>query len=92
MLKLKLEKSFVRKISKIIKHSSAIEDKLSKTFNLLQQDPFNPLLKTHPLAGFLKGLYSCSLTHNIRIVFKLNNDIVHLVNIGTHDEVYKKIL
>ncbi|MBF0339118.1 MAG: type II toxin-antitoxin system mRNA interferase toxin, RelE/StbE family [Nitrospirae bacterium] len=87
---MRFEKSFVRKISKIIKHSPAVDEKVSKIFNLLRQDPFNPLLKTHTLAGLLKGLYSCSLTHNIRIVFKLNNDTIHLINIGTHDEVYKK--
>ncbi|MBF0344829.1 MAG: type II toxin-antitoxin system mRNA interferase toxin, RelE/StbE family [Nitrospirae bacterium] len=80
----------MRKISKIIKHSPSIDEKLSGAFNLLQQDPFNPFLKTHPLAGFLKGLYSCSLTHDIRIVFKLSDDAVHLINIGTHDEVYKR--
>ncbi|KJU85683.1 plasmid stabilization system protein, partial [Candidatus Magnetobacterium bavaricum] len=74
--------------SKKKKPKSSEDEKLSKTLNLLRQDPFSPSLKTHPLSGFLKGLYSCSLTHNIRIVFKINNDIVHLVNIGTHDEVY----
>ncbi|MBF0591898.1 MAG: type II toxin-antitoxin system mRNA interferase toxin, RelE/StbE family [Nitrospirae bacterium] len=85
-----MEKSFSRKALKIIKHSPETDEKLSKVLRLLRQDPFNHSLKTHPLTGSLKGLYSCSLTHDIRIVFELNDYGVHILNIGTHDEVYKK--
>ncbi len=45
-------------------------------------------ISTHPLTGELKGKYACSLTHDLRVVFKLYDDIVHLLDIGSHDEVY----
>ncbi len=45
-------------------------------------------LHTHPLTGNLKGKYACSLTHDLRIVFKLASDTIHLIDIGSHDEVY----
>ncbi|MEO5361506.1 MAG: hypothetical protein H7843_13840 [Nitrospirota bacterium] len=36
----------------------------------------------------MKDRYSCSVTKDICILFKLSSDVIHLVNIGTHDEVY----
>jgi mRNA-degrading endonuclease YafQ of YafQ-DinJ toxin-antitoxin module len=54
----------------------------------LQEDPFTSSLRTHGLSGALKGLYACSVTDDIRIVFKLADGSIRLLNIGTHDEVY----
>ncbi|MBI1810421.1 MAG: type II toxin-antitoxin system mRNA interferase toxin, RelE/StbE family [Nitrospirae bacterium] len=59
-----------------------------KTFLRRANNPFDPTLHTHALTGELKGKYACSLTHELRVVFKLHDDIVHLLDIGTHDEVY----
>jgi mRNA interferase YafQ len=54
----------------------------------LSSNPFDPSLRTHALTGELKGKYACSLTYDLRVVFTLYNDIVHLLDIGSHDEVY----
>jgi len=54
----------------------------------LAEDPFDSTLHTHSLSGELHGRYACFLTHSLRVVFKLNDDIVHLLDIGPHDEVY----
>jgi addiction module RelE/StbE family toxin len=86
--KLVFEKYFIRKTNKLIKSSSEIDDRLSKVLKFLRDDPFNPQLKTHSLSGRHKGKYACSLTHELRVIFKLYDDIVHLLDIGTHDEVY----
>ena len=59
--------------------------------NLFKNDPFDPKLKTHKLSGKLKGLWSFSVTYNIRVVFYFTNDKpvkAIFVNIGDHDEVY----
>lgn len=88
MRKLVLEKHFIRKANKLIKASPDLEKKLEKVLELLQNDPFIPPLKTHGLSGKLKGRYACSLTHDLRIIFKLTPEAVHIIDIGTHDEVY----
>ncbi|MCL5061872.1 MAG: type II toxin-antitoxin system mRNA interferase toxin, RelE/StbE family [Nitrospirae bacterium] len=88
MPKLVFEKHFMRSTHKLVKNSSEIDDKLSRVLSLLQKDPFAPSLKTHSLSGRHKGKYACSLTYELRIVFKLYDDIVHLLDIGSHDEVY----
>ncbi len=46
------------------------------------------MLHTHSLTGEMKGKYACSLTYELRIVFKLYDDIIHFLDIGSHDEVY----
>lgn len=55
---------------------------------MLKNDPATPSLKTHKLKGNLAGLYACSLTQNLRIIFELTSDTIHLIDIGSHDEVY----
>ncbi len=83
-----LKKGFVKKARKLIKNSRELDDKLETVLELLQNDPFTPSLKTHPLSGKLKGKHGCSLTEKLRIVFKLSDNKIHLLNIGPHDEVY----
>jgi mRNA interferase YafQ len=61
---------------------------------LLSKDPFVSSLKSHKLAGKLDGLWSCSVAYDCRIIFAFRKDItteedlIVLVDIGSHDEVY----
>jgi mRNA interferase YafQ len=54
----------------------------------------DPRLKTHHLSGQLAGLHACLVAYDCRIVFarqkhpKTGAEILLLVNIGTHEEVY----
>lgn len=74
-------KNFIRK------HPELME-KIKERLELLQNNPSDPLLKTHPLTGKLKGLMSCWISYEYRIVFKKNGDVLFLLNVGSHDEVY----
>ena len=59
-----------------------------ETVGKLVNDPFDLTLHTHPLKGNLHGLYACSLTYKLRIVFELTDDCIALIDIGSHDEAY----
>jgi mRNA-degrading endonuclease YafQ of YafQ-DinJ toxin-antitoxin module len=72
----------------MLKRFPSLDGRFLKVLAALKDDPFTHSLRTHRLTGSLDGLYACSLTGNIRIVFALTDDLVHLLNIGTHDEVY----
>jgi len=74
-------KSFVKKHPKL-------EEKIKERLELLQNNPHDPLLNTHPLTGNLKGLQSFSISYEYRIVFKQEGNIIFLLNIGSHEEVY----
>lgn len=71
-----------------IKKHPELESKIREKLELLQNNPQDHLLKTHHLTGRLKGLQSFSFSYEYRIVFKQEGNIIYLLNIGTHDEVY----
>ena len=57
----------------------------------LKRDPFQPHLKYHRLSGKLKGFQAVSVTFRYRIILTLgiaDNEII-LLDIGSHDEVYR---
>ncbi|MBI4681189.1 MAG: type II toxin-antitoxin system YafQ family toxin [Nitrospirae bacterium] len=81
--------SIYRRVHKaFIKKHPELKDKIKERLILLQNNPSDPLLKTHHLTGELQGLQSVSITYEYRVVFMQENDIIYLLNIGTHDEVY----
>ena len=56
-------------------------------------DVFAPPLETHKLSGRLTGALACSCGYDCRILFFLDtevsgDEVIVLVDIGTHDEVY----
>jgi mRNA interferase YafQ len=52
------------------------------------------LLGSHKLGGKLESLQSCSCGYDGRIIFSIEQDeqsdqeVIVLLNVGTHDEVY----
>lgn len=87
-MRLELEKCFRRRSKKLLNKNPSIKQLYEEMLTKLSNNPFDPTLHTHALSGELHGKYACSLTHSLRVVFKLNDDIVHLLDVGPHDEVY----
>ncbi|OAD22753.1 plasmid stabilization system protein [Candidatus Thiomargarita nelsonii] len=60
----------------------------------MEIDAFAVHLSTHKLGGELYGLYACSCGYDCRIVFSIEKyqetgeEVIVLLNIGTHDDVY----
>lgn len=88
MMTIKTDKPFIKKANKYFKKDPALKKAYLEFANKILNNPFDPSLKSHKLSGNLKDRYACSLTHDIRITFKLSDDTVYLLNIGTHDVVY----
>jgi addiction module RelE/StbE family toxin len=67
---------------------------ICEVLELLVADPFAPSLKAHKLKGELESLWACWVEYDCRIVFTLGQDtdsdeeLIVLIDIGTHDEVY----
>lgn len=87
-MRLELDNTFAKRAKKLLQKNSSLKNRYSDLLTKLSNNPFDPALHTHPLSGNLKGKYACSLTYELRVVFKLYDDIVHLLDIGSHDEVY----
>ena len=80
--------SFLRKAGKLLQKDPQLDPAYETTLDRLANDLSDPRLHTHPLSGKLKGKYACSLTNDLRIIFKLHDNIIHLLDVGPHDEVY----
>lgn len=85
---IKPDKVFLKRANKLLKKNPELRKAYVELYAKLSHNPFDSTLHTHPLTGNLKGKYACSLTHELRVIFRLYDDIVHLLDIGSHDEVY----
>jgi mRNA-degrading endonuclease YafQ of YafQ-DinJ toxin-antitoxin module len=82
---------FDRRVAKFTRTHPEQKKQLAKVLRGLEANPFQPTLRLHALKGELEGLHAVSLTHAYRITLTLRvtrKEIV-LLDIGTHDEVYR---
>lgn len=88
--KLTFTSTYQRREKAFLKRHPDLKERYFKTLLLLEQDPFHPSLRLHPLKGRLTGLHSASISMRYRITLELevrNYEII-FVSIGSHGEVY----
>jgi mRNA-degrading endonuclease YafQ of YafQ-DinJ toxin-antitoxin module len=94
MRELVLTPKFKRSYRKFVKRERELQKRIDESLRLMQDDVFSPSLGTHKLSEELFGLWACSCGYDCRIVFALErnptsgDDVILLLDIGTHDEVY----
>jgi mRNA-degrading endonuclease YafQ of YafQ-DinJ toxin-antitoxin module len=83
--------TFLATARKFFKRHPALKGEFAALLQQLQEDPFAPRLRTHPLAGRHKGTHAVSLTYSFRVVvlLKIRGKEIILLDIGSHDEVYR---
>ncbi len=88
------DSKFKRSFKRLVKKSPQLQDKILAVLEILSNDPFTPALKSHKLTGQLEGLWACSVAYDCRIIFAFKQDLetaedlIVLIDIGSHDEVY----
>lgn len=94
MRKLVLTSRFKRSLRKFVKRDSRLRAHVEDALKQMEIDVFASKLSTHRLKGEFEGLRACSCGYDCRIIFSLekdsetNEEVVVLLNIGSHDEVY----
>ncbi len=63
--------SYIRRAKKFLRKHPEIHNQYRKTLELLELDPYHPLLRLHSLEGRLKDLSSVSINMSYRIVLEL---------------------
>jgi mRNA-degrading endonuclease YafQ of YafQ-DinJ toxin-antitoxin module len=83
--------SFLRTARKFFKKHPDLKPAFEDVVRKLQQNPDTPSLKFHQLKGIHKGKSSVSLTYSYRIniTIKVTGKEIFLLDIGSHDEVYR---
>ena len=82
---------FLRQARKFFKKHPNLRPRFAAVFEALKLDPFQPSLGLHPLTGKLAGCHAVRLTYSYRItltVMVTEQEII-LLDIGSHDEVYR---
>ena len=81
---------FLRSAEKFIRRHPELEQRFTDVVRALSEDPFQPSLRLHPLAGKLAGLHAVSLTYKYRLTLTLLIDErrIILLDIGSLEEVY----
>jgi addiction module RelE/StbE family toxin len=92
MVQLTWTPTFTRTARRILRKNPALRNELQTVLEQLETDPSHPRLRLHPLKGRLQGKHAVSLTYSHRIILLLALDQgrITLLDVGTHDEVYRK--
>lgn len=70
-----------------------IKEKAKRREKIFRENPFNPILETHPLGGKYKDYWAFSIDNSYRIMFQFLDatkiEVVFIfINVGTHN-IYK---
>ncbi len=94
MRRLVITESFRRAYRKQVKRNRAHQPRIEETLRQMEEGLYSPSLGTHKLSGKLQGLWASACGYDCRIVFSLEIDpsdgreVILLIDIGSHDDVY----
>ncbi len=79
-----------KQLRKIKQKDIKLLKQIEKQVSLFTKNPKHPSLRIHKLSGELKDLWSISINKSTRMIYILDQDMAYFIDIGTHDEVYRK--
>ena len=91
MVEIVFSKTFYKFYSDRIFPSLKLSDRFVERVKLFSRNPTSPVLVDHQLQGEMKKYRAFSITNDIRVIYQIIGDqTVMFVDIGTHEQVYKK--
>jgi len=90
MSKINFSISYEKKAIKFFKKHKDIYPQYKKTIEILEYDPYHPSLGLHKLQGKMSHVSSVSINLKYKIVidFIIIDDVITLIDIGSHSDVY----
>lgn len=91
MIRLVWTNTFSHTAKRFLKKNPDLKKEFERTLKQLEEKPSHPKLKLHPLKGRLAGKHSVSLTysHRIVLILALSDGEIVLLDVGSHDDVYR---
>ena len=89
-MQIRISDSLAKELTKIKKKDQKLANQLQKQLEIFSLNPKHPSLRLHKLKGELKNLWSISISESMRLVFLQEDNEAYFMDIGTHDQVYKK--
>jgi addiction module RelE/StbE family toxin len=93
-MKLVWSPKFTRAARKLARRKPKLFDAMAAALTRLEDEPYASELRTHKLSGDFDGCWACSAGYDLRVIFEFIRPKkgvemeIHLLNVGTHDEVY----
>jgi len=83
--------TFLRTARRFLRRRPDLRGELLDLLQRLEENPRDPRLRLHRLKGRHKDKHAVSLTYSLRVVLvlKITEKEVLLLDLGTHDEVYR---
>lgn len=89
MIEIHFHKKFQKNYFRRIKYNKNLDRIFHEKVDLFTMDPNCKILNNHYLIGGMKGLYSFSITGDVRIIYRwIDENIVLFLDIGSHNQVY----
>jgi len=90
MYEIKFSDSYEKKAIKFFKKHKSIYPQYEKTIELLEYNPNHPSLRLHKLQGKMNKFSSISINMKYRVIidFIIIDNVITLIDIGSHDDVY----
>jgi addiction module RelE/StbE family toxin len=87
-MRIKYTQNFLKNYKKRIANNKTLDKQFQERLKLFLLNQRNPLLKTHKLIGAKKNLSAFSVTGDVRVVYYQHGEIIFLIDIGIHNQVY----
>ena len=88
---LEMTSHFSRALRRFKRKHPELRRKTARILRDIENDPYQPHLQLHPLSGNMEGMHAVRINYQHRIALTLIVSAKHiiLVDIGSHDEVYR---
>ena len=87
--KLSRANSFKRSFKKIKLTDDEELNYIEIIYNLLNDEPLETKYKDHQLKGSLKEFRECHIKPDLLLVYRINDEVLELVDIGSHSDLFK---
>lgn len=81
-------KVFEKHFKERIAPNRKLQERFYQRLSLLIENPQDPILRRHRLKGKDKFYWSFSVTGDIRVIYRIEEDSLFLYDIGSHVQVY----
>ncbi|GHQ75250.1 addiction module toxin RelE [Helicobacter pylori] len=89
MLEIQLKKKFTKDLKKhILNQKVELEIFDLVIENLRNQIPLDEKFKDHALVGEYKGCRECHIKPDVLLVYRIQNNVLTLVRLGSHSELF----
>lgn len=85
-MNVRFQKSFTEQFVKLTKHQKRL---VKDTLELFGEDPGNTSLQNHPLGGQWSSYRSVTADVDLRLHYRLDEDTVLFVAVGSHKQLYR---